>query len=52
LVEQRIIAVDAEPFCLSLTFENGAQLRIFSDDGPYECGTINPADGGRGMIVF
>src|SRR4051794_6108752 len=41
LLQHRITAVEAEPFCLSMTFENGALLRIFSDEGRYECGTTN-----------
>ena len=51
LLQHRITTVDAEPFCLSMTFENGALLRIFSDDGPYECGLISSA-ASRGLIVF
>ena len=52
LLQHRITAVEAEPFCLSMTFEDGALLRIFSDKGPYECGSISPADTHRGLIVF
>jgi hypothetical protein len=49
LLQRRIIKVEAEPYRLSLTFDDGAALRIFSDNG-YECGQISPIDGL--MIVF
>ena len=52
LLQRRITTVEAEPFCLSMTFEDGALLRVFSDKGPYECGQIDPADTRRGLIVF
>jgi hypothetical protein len=52
LLQHRIATVDAEPFCLSMRFESGAVLRVFSDDGPYECGQIYSADERRGPIVF
>jgi hypothetical protein len=52
LLQQRIATVEAGAFCLSLTFESGAILRVFSDDGPYERGQIDPADKRRGLIVF
>jgi hypothetical protein len=35
-----------------MMFENGALLRVFSDDGKFECGQINPGDARRGIIVF
>ncbi len=47
-----VTTVDAEPYCLTLTFANGAQLRIYSDDGPYECGQIYPTNANDVMDVF
>ena len=52
LLQHRITTVEAEPFCLSITFEDGALLRVFSDKGPYERGHIDPADPRCGLIVF
>lgn len=39
LIGQKVMACAVEPFCLTLTFERDT-LRIYSDDGPYECGQI------------
>ena len=50
LIEHCISGVDPERFCLTLTFDNGALLRILSDDGPYECGQIHSV--GKPLIVF
>jgi hypothetical protein len=53
LLEVPIVTFSREAFCLSLTFTTGAILRIFSNSGPYECGSISPPDGTeRGPIVF
>jgi hypothetical protein len=51
LIRHRIAAVQSEPFCLSITFENGA-LRIFSKIGPHECGQIQPSNYPGDMIIF
>ena len=40
LVQQKVYTVETEPFCLSLVFDRGDIVRIFSDTGPYECGQI------------
>jgi hypothetical protein len=40
LLEQSITAVETEPYCLSLTFNGGAILRIFTDLSRFECGQI------------
>ena len=40
LIGQKVTGCEVEPFCLTLTFERDT-LRIYSDDGPYECGQIN-----------
>lgn len=52
LLQHRIESLDAQPYCLSLVFENGAILRIFSDNGQYECGQIRRTGAGEGLIVF
>jgi hypothetical protein len=39
-----------QPLCLSLVFASGAVLRIHSELGRYECGTISSTAGG--FIVF
>jgi hypothetical protein len=49
LLQHRIVKVEAESLCLSLTFDSGAHLRIFSREGPYECGQIATKDR---FIVF
>lgn len=40
LIGQKITLIFVEPFCLSLTFDQGDLLRIYSNVGPYECGQI------------
>jgi hypothetical protein len=37
--------VEVEPFCLTVTFSEGDTLRVFSDEGPYECGQIYDEQG-------
>lgn len=44
LIQRPVTGIEVEPFCLSMTFEGGAILRIYSDEGPYECGQIYPAN--------
>lgn len=50
LIGQKITALSAEDFCLTLTFEGGDLLRIFSEEGPYEDGQIYDEAGE--LIVF
>ncbi|MEP2725499.1 hypothetical protein [Roseibium sp.] len=45
LLGQKITEVEVEPFRLTLGFTGGDSLRIFSDEGPYECGQIYDKDG-------
>ena len=40
LVLHRVSAIQSETSCLSFTFGNGALLRIFGNEGPYETGQI------------
>jgi hypothetical protein len=41
LLGQKVCLVSVEPFCLTLSFDRGDVLRIHSDNGPFECGTID-----------
>jgi hypothetical protein len=52
LLQHPITAVDAEPLCLSLTFADGAILRIFTVLGGFECGQIIFLTRGHGYFVF
>jgi hypothetical protein len=52
LLQHKIASIDVQPFCLALIFDTGAILRIFTDEGPYECGQIYQADMRDGLIVF
>ncbi|MEO5774256.1 MAG: hypothetical protein ABIQ32_09085 [Sphingomicrobium sp.] len=45
LLGQKVRTVDVEPFCLTLTFTRGDTLRVFSNEGPYECGQIYDEQG-------
>lgn len=45
LFGQKISKVEVERFCLTLAFNGGDTLRIFSDEGAYECGQIYDKDG-------
>lgn len=40
LLQHHITKVETEPYRLSLTFDDGAILRVFSEKGRYECGHI------------
>lgn len=42
LIQQRVTALEREAWRLTLTFDNGARLRIESEDIPYESGQIHP----------
>jgi hypothetical protein len=53
LLQRTISAVRAEPLCLTLTFDDRAVLRIFTELGSFECGQIYPPDlSKRGLFVF
>jgi hypothetical protein len=52
LLFQAVTEVHTEPICLSLTFADGAILRIFSGLGGLECGQINFLKSGHGYWVF
>ena len=40
LLQHRVAAVAREDLCLTLTFDDGSALRVFSDLGAYECGQL------------
>jgi hypothetical protein len=50
LLQHRVAAVAREDLCLTLTFDDGSALRVFSDLGPYESGKLWTRDGD--WIVF
>ena len=45
LFGQKVRVIDVEPYRLSLAFDGGDIVRIFSHEGPYECGQIYDEDG-------
>lgn len=49
LLMKKIVMIEVQPLCLTLGFEGGQQLRLRSEEGPWECGLISlsddPADG-------
>jgi len=49
LVGHSVQSLSSAHLTLTIVFDDGAQLRIFSDLEPYEAGTI---DGDGGLIVF
>ncbi|WP_174291819.1 hypothetical protein [Sphingomonas bacterium] len=49
LVGKVVKTVATEALTMTITFENGAVLRVLSEIGPYEAGHI---DGEGGFIVF
>ncbi len=49
LIGQKVRLLEVEPFRLTLAFDDGDILRIFSDEGPYECGQISDKNG-QGII--
>jgi hypothetical protein len=52
LVQNRIDKVEVRGLCLSLGFDGGAVLRIFSEAVPYESGHIYRANKTAEPIVF
>jgi hypothetical protein len=45
LFGQKISEIEVDPFRSTLAFDAGDALRIFSSDGPFECGQIYNKDG-------
>lgn len=52
LIQQRITGLESDPASLTLTFGNGAVLRIWSEAIPYESGQIYAPSEGTSPIVF
>jgi hypothetical protein len=53
LIQKRVTVLDVEPLCLTLGFEGGQLLRLETEEGPYECGTIQFTDDlADGWIVY
>jgi hypothetical protein len=44
LIQKKVLLVEVQPLCLTLTFEGGQILRLRSEKGPWECGLIKLAD--------
>lgn len=51
LLGQKVQSVEAEPFCLTIGFAGGDFIRIWSHNGPYECGQIYDQDDAL-IVVF
>lgn len=45
LLGQTVATASVEPFCLTLAFALGDLLRIYSDQGQFECGQIYDDEG-------
>lgn len=52
LLRKAVSGLQTEGHCLTLTFEGGAELRLFSEIGPYECGVIQLTDDQSNYIVY
>jgi len=52
LLQQQITLLESEPRRLTLVFENGARLRIVSEEIPYESGQIHPPGREDKPIIF
>jgi hypothetical protein len=53
LIQKKVVMLDVQPLCLTLAFEGGQQLRLRSEEGPYECGVIQFTDDPQdGWIVY
>jgi hypothetical protein len=40
LIMKKVVMLDVERLCLTLVFEGGQQLRLRTEEGPWECGLI------------
>lgn len=52
LLQQAIVGVEVERLLLTVTFNNGAALRISTDEGLHECGQICRSSDPTDLIVF
>ncbi len=53
LLMKKIVMIEVQPMCLTLGFEGGQQLRLRSEEGPWECGLISLTDDrADGWIVY
>jgi hypothetical protein len=52
LMQQSIVSVDATETLLTLSFANGARVRIQSEVGPYETAVIEPSNPELEPLVF
>ena len=52
LIQRRVTKIEVSAHCLALFMEEGGQLKIFSEDSPYEDGQIYPEAQSTRPIVF
>ena len=53
LILKKIVMLEVQPLCLTLGFEGGQQVRLLSEEGPWECGVIWIGDSiDDGWIVY
>ena len=50
MLQRSVVRVTQEDLCLTLSFDDGSALRVFSDLGPYEAGQLWTS--GVDFIVF
>lgn len=53
LLMKKVVMIEVQPLCLTLGFEGGQQLRLKSEESPWECGLISFTDDlADGWIVY
>lgn len=53
LIHKKVAPIEVQPLCLTIGFDDGQMLRLFSEEGPYECGLIQFTDDlADGYIVY
>jgi hypothetical protein len=51
LLQKKVESLEVDELCLTLLFEGGAKLRLFTEIGPYECGLIQLTED-AGYLVY
>lgn len=53
LIHKKVAVIEVQPLCLTIGFDDGQMVRLFSEEGPYECGLIQFTDDlADGYIVY
>jgi hypothetical protein len=53
LLQKKVVMLEVQPLRLTLGFEGGQQLRLLSEEGPWECGVIQIGESPKdGWIVY